>query len=102
MRRGNKKPIDPGKIVQNFIEYLTQNWGIDSKKLAPGLQKEFKEFNYGRYGMIGGLLVLFFMDGLTSWAIGGGLIYWGYRECAKIYPRLKDDLEFHRSIHKND
>ena len=102
MRKEHEKPIDPGKIIANFLEFLTQNWGIDAKKLAPGLQTEFKEFNYGRYAIIGGILAIVFLEGLTGLLIGGALIYWGYKECTKIYPRLKDDLAFHRSMHKND
>lgn len=102
MRRENEKPIDPGKIVANFNEFLTRNWGIDSKKLAPGLQKDFKAFSYGRYAIIGGLLLLIFSEGLALTLVAAVLIYWGYKECAKIYPHLKDDLAFYKSRHKND
>lgn len=102
MRRDNEKPTDHTKITLNFIEFMLEDWGIDSKKLAPGLQKDFKEFNYGRYMIIGGILLILFLGGLEGFVIGGALIYFGYKQCAKIYPRLKDDLAFYKSMHKND
>lgn len=100
MRKEHEKPVNVARILQNFTEFLGENWGIETKELSPGLQKEFKEFNYARYSIIGGLILLLVVGQWFGFIIGAGLIYWGYKECTKIYPRLKDDLAYHRSIHK--
>ncbi len=100
MRRENEKPVDIARILQNFTEFLGENWGIDTKELSPGLQKEYKEYNYARYAIIGGLLLVLVVGQWFGLIFGVGLTYWGYKECTKIYPRLKDDLAFYRSMHK--
>ena len=87
--------------IDNLSEYLKNNWDIDTKRMSPSIQRDFKEFNQGRYAIIGGFALLLIYFRFWSLILSIVLIIWGYKRCKMVYPKLKNELEFYKKETNN-
>ena len=91
---------NPQNIFENFRKYLGEFWGMDVKSLSPGLQRDVREYNHGRFAMISGIALLLISLRIITLILAGIMIYWGYKTCHNLYPKIKQDLDFHDSQNK--
>ena len=95
-----REDFRPQDIPENLKKYLGDFWGIDVKSLSPGLQRDVREYNHGRFALIGGFAILLLYLNTLTLIVGAILIYWGYITCHKLYPQIQDDLDFYDSQKK--
>ena len=87
--------------VENTIKYLTTLWGIDTKSLAPSLQRDYKEFNKGRIAIIAALIIFLTYLKFVTGILAIVLLIWGYKTCTDLYPQIHDDLKFHQTTSRD-